>query len=142
MRGGVGVSVQGRSWPNRVSAALLVAVGVIHLIPVVGVLSEQRLESLYGVTIDGGDLLILMRHRAVLFGIVGGLLLAAVWRRSLLGVAATAGLVSMLSFVAVAWLQGGTNAALDRVVRVDLVASGALLAALWLDRRAGEARPE
>ena len=40
-----------------------------------------------------------------------------------------AGLISVLSFVLVAWLLGNHNAALPRIVAVDLVASVALLEA-------------
>ena len=59
---------------------------------------------------------------------------------ALMLLAFAAGLVSMLSFVLIAWLVGGYNAELGRVVRVDLVAIALLLCAgliSWLgeDRR-------
>ena len=71
----------------------------------------------------GPDLVILMRHRAVLFGIVGGLLIASAFHVPLRPVALGAGLVSMLSFAVIAHLVGGYNAALGRLVVIDLVAS-------------------
>lgn len=113
---------------------LFAVVALVNLAPLVGVLSAARLEALYGVSVASADLEILLRHRAVLFGIVGGLLLAATVRPALRSLAAAAGLVSMLSFVVVTWLVGGYGEALERIVFVDLAASTALVGALLLDR--------
>ena len=46
----------------------LVVVGVIHLIPLSGVFGVDRINSLYGISIDDPDLSILLRHRAELIG--------------------------------------------------------------------------
>lgn len=127
----IGAAVQ------RMARALIFAVGVVHLLPLSGVLSADRLESLYGVAVVDPDLLILMRHRAVLFGIVAGLLIAAALHDPLRRVGIAAGLVSMLSFVVIALLAGSPNAELQRVVAVDVASSLALVSvALW-DQFAG-----
>ena len=70
-----------------------------------------------------------MRHRAALFGIVGALLVASAFHGPLRPPAFAAGLVSMLSFVLVAYLAGGYNAELRRLVDDDLVASPLLVGA-------------
>lgn len=120
---------------SRVASALFFLVGVVNFVPVIGVLSAERLESLYGVILGGDpNLIILMRHRAVLFGIVGGLLIAAVFRRPLRPAALAAGLVSMLSFVLIAYLVGDFGAPLRRVVVIDVVASVMLIGAGWIHR--------
>lgn len=116
-----------------ISTSLFVLVGVVNLLPVTGVLSAARLRALYGVAPEDTDLLILMRHRAVLLGTVGGLLVAAAFHGPLRPAALIAGLVSMLSFVVVARVVGGYNRELARVAGVDLVASALLLAAGVLD---------
>ena len=54
--------------------SIMLLVGLINFAPIIGVLSQEQLEKLYGIPIQGQDMLILMRHRAVLLGLVGGLL--------------------------------------------------------------------
>ena len=114
---------------DTLATALYVIVGVVNLVPVSGVLSTNRLQTLYGVSLADPNLIILMRHRAVLFGVVGALLVASAFHTPLRPLALAAGLISMLSFVLIAYLVGGFNAELRRVVLVDLAASALLVAA-------------
>lgn len=69
---------------SRWSSGLLALVGLINLVPVVGALSSDGIATAYGVAVEGPDLTLLLRHRAVLFGIVGGLAMVgavhAPWR--------------------------------------------------------------
>lgn len=109
------------------SAALLTLVGLIHLLPVVGVPGGERLQSLYGVTIDDPSLLILMRHRAVLFAIVGAVLIAGALHSPWRGLALVVGLISVVSFLVIAAVEGGANPAIQRVVWIDYAALAALL---------------
>jgi len=127
---------------QTLATVLIVVVGLVNLLPVSGALSADRLEALYGLRLDEPNLLILMRHRAVLFGIVGGILIASALHVPLRPVGFAVGLVSMLSFVAVALLIGGYNAELRRVVVVDVVASVALVAAAVLSAAGSAGRAE
>lgn len=114
---------------HLVTACLLV-VGVIHLLPLSGVLGAERLAALYGLqgrAFDDPNLAILMRHRAVLFGLLGGFLLLAAFRPDLQGIAFVAGFVSVLSFLWLAWAEGPHNAQVGRVVTADLVALACLV---------------
>lgn len=106
----------------------LVVGGVIHLLPAIGVLGPAKLGALYGISASGPDVEILLRHRAVLFGLLGALMVTAAFVPSLQAVSFAAGLLSTLSFVAIARTVGGYNAHLARVVRVDIVALAALTA--------------
>ena len=108
-------------------SAMLVIVGIIHLLPLSGVLSESRLTVLYGIPFDEPNLEILMRHRAVLFGLVGALLIAAAFRPALRTVAFSAGLASVISFLYLAWTVGGYNAQLGRVYVADIIALACLV---------------
>lgn len=107
---------------SLVVPAVLVLVAVIHLLPLVGVLGACRLASLYGVRVEGPDLSILLRHRAVLFGLLGAGLLLAAARPELHGAGIVAGSVSVVSFLVLARLESGANERIRRVVAVDVVA--------------------
>ena len=120
-----------------VVAASLLVVGVIHLLPLAGVLGAERVAALYNVSIQDPNLAILMRHRAVLFGLLGGFLVAAAFLPALQTAAFIAGFVSVVSFLALAWSTAGYNAAIGRVVAADLVALACLVAgaaAAWWAR--------
>ncbi len=102
--------------------AALVVVGVIHLLPLTGVLGRAQLEALYGVPLQDANLVILMRHRAVLFGLLGAFFIFAASAPRYQIVALTAGFVSVSSFLWLAWSVGGYNAQTARVFRADIVA--------------------
>lgn len=115
-------------------SAMLIVVGVIHLLPLTGSLGPARLRALYGVSIEESNLEILMRHRAVLFAILGTFLLYAAFRPAVHLIALVAGFVSVISFIYLAWSVGGYNAKLRTVFRIDLAALACLLiaaAAYW-----------
>jgi hypothetical protein len=120
--------------------ALFLAAALINLAPVFGALGGERLSALYGVEIAGRELAILMRHRALLFGIVGALLAAAALRPELRAAALLAGLASMLGFLAIARLEGGATGALARVAAADLIGCAALALAGILELAARSGR--
>lgn len=111
---------------HRVSQIMLIVAGIIHLLPLAGVMGPAHLARLYGVVLSDPDLIILMRHRAVL--------LAGAWRTELRPAAYGAGLVSVLSFLALAWSAGGYNPLIARVVAADVVAAVCLLLAVACDQ--------
>ena len=104
------------------ASAMLVIVGVIHLLPLSGVLGSTRLQALYGTPVNDPDLLILMRHRSVLFGLLGVFLLATAAYPLLQPAAFVAGAISVLSLLWIAKSVGGYNPQVARVVRADVVA--------------------
>lgn len=107
---------------------MLIVAGIIHLLPLSGVLGGERLGALYGVTLSDPNLLILMRHRAVLFGLLGAFLLLAAFRPAWHGPALCAAAISVLSFLLLAASSGTVNAAIGRVVVADVIAAAALAA--------------
>lgn len=111
-----------------VVSAALVVVGVIHLLPVAGVLGGERLNRLYGIRLDEPNLAILMRHRAVLFGLLGAFLLYAAFREDLQRAALCVGFVSVVSFLLISRVVGGYNQQVRRVFVADVVALLCLIA--------------
>lgn len=108
---------------SRSVAVVLVIVGLVNFLPVLGVFGAERLRTLYGVVFEDSNLVILMRHRAVLFGLVGGFIIASGFLPSLRTSAFILGLASMLSFVVLAWMESGFTAEIRKVVVIDVVAS-------------------
>ncbi|TWO70857.1 phosphopantetheine adenylyltransferase [Caenimonas sedimenti] len=119
---------------RHLPAIALFLVGLIHLLPLAGVLGAARLASLYGVDATEPNLQILLRHRAVLFGLLGLFLCTSAFRPALQPLAWIGGFISVVSFIVIAWAVGGANAQVGRVFAMDLAALALLLvaaAAAW-----------
>lgn len=112
----------------------LVVTGVIHLLPVIGLRSAARLERLYGLPLADHDLVLLMRHRALLFGLLGTLCLAATVRPELVPAALIGGWLSVTGFLGLAGTGRTRRAEIRRVIRADWIAVLALTLATgsWL----------
>jgi hypothetical protein len=109
---------------------MLLVVGIIHILPLSGVLSAARLFELYGMTFDDPNLEILMRHRAVLFGLLGIFLICSAFMPSLQLPALIAGFLSVVSFLYLSYTVGGYNEQVNRIVIADKVALVCLVVAL------------
>lgn len=109
------------------ASAMLVIVAIIHLLPLSGAIGGERLAALYGLSFNDPNLAILMRHRAVLFGILGLFLLFAAFRPQFQVIAFIAGFVSVVSFLWLAWSVGGYNTQIARVFMADIVALACLI---------------
>jgi hypothetical protein len=110
----------------------LVLVGLINFAPVVGAISAQKLESAYSVSLAGNDLAILMRHRALLFGILGAFILYSAYDPVYQHAAIMMGAVSMVGFALLAVDVGGYNEAVGKVLFIDIVGILILLVAVVL----------
>jgi hypothetical protein len=126
---------------NWLVALMFLVPAAIHLIPVVGVLGPSQLQSLYGLDFADPSLQVLMRHRAVLFGLVGTLLAVAAFRPALRSTALVAGFGSVVPFLALAHGVDGANAQVMRVAAADWVALGCLAAAAAMYRAHPEKDP-
>ena len=118
--------------------AVLLLVALIHLLPLAGVLGAAKLSSLYGIPVQDPNLEILMRHRAVLFGLLAAFLAYAAFHRPLHGLALVAAGVSVVSFLVLAAMVGSYNAALSTVVKADIVALVLLVAAAAVHLRGAD----
>lgn len=82
---------------RHVVPGVLLIIAAIHALPLAGVLGGESLVRLYGVDAGGPEVQILLRHRAVLFGILAGVLTYAAFRAELQRLALLAGLLSASS---------------------------------------------
>jgi len=116
---------------NLVIPALVVAAAAVQLLPLAG-LNAAALPKLYGIAPPDPALALLLRHRAVLLGLVGAVLLAGVARPAWLPLALAVGLTSKLSYLALWALTKDRNAQITRVARADMISSALLVAAAVL----------
>lgn len=105
----------------------LILVGIIHLLPLGGALGPETLRSLYGISFDEPNLEILMRHRAVLFGMLGTFLVISAFKPNFQLAAFIAGFLSVTSFLYLALAVGGYNEQIGRVFLADITALVGLL---------------
>jgi hypothetical protein len=112
------------------STIALFVSGIIHLIPIYGVSGPTALTQLYGIEVVDSNVAILLQHRALLFGILGVLMLLAIVLPSIRITVLVAGLLSAAGFIFVSMWVGGYNPAISRVIRADAIASALLAAGL------------
>ncbi len=117
---------------ERTITGLMLVVAVIHLLPISGFFGVERLASLYEIEITDGNLEILMRHRAMLFGILGVFLAYAAFKPAIQPIAFIAGFISVASFFFLSYSVGEFNDAIRKVIIVDIIASVSLLSAIVL----------
>ena len=117
---------------SKTIIVLLLIVGLINFIPITGIFSAEQLGKLYGVNITDNNLLILLKHRALLFGLTGGFILYAAFVPSLHKYVFILGFISMLGFVIIAWNTGSYNELIKRIITIDLFALLCLTTALIL----------
>lgn len=100
-------------------AAVLVVTGVVHLLPLTGVRSGPAVAGLYDVPVPEAGTTLLLRHRAVLLGLVGLVCLAGAVDEDLRALALAVGIVSTGSYVLLG--RDAPTPALRRVRLIDVV---------------------
>ena len=116
----------------KVISVLLLITGLINFLPVIGVLSSDQINGLYGLEIDNRDLMILLRHRALLFGIIGGFVIYPAFKRHYQLASILMMLVSMLGFLFILHIEGSSNYALAKIALIDVIGIVLALIALML----------
>lgn len=115
-------------------AMILLTVGLINFAPIVGLLGADNLARLYDIAAPEGDLQILLRHRALLFGIVGAFIIWSAFKPMYQPAAMLMAAVSMVGYIVLVYLVGEPGIKLYKVALIDAVACVLLLAAMVLYR--------
>ncbi len=118
---------------QRIIIVLFVLVGIVNFLPIIGLLGASRLQSLYDVQLTDPNLILLMRHRAILFGIIGGYIIWSAFNPELRLSATVIGLVSMVSFIILILGEPSHNPQLRQIFIIDIVATIILVIAFALD---------
>jgi hypothetical protein len=102
--------------------------GLINLLPSLLAFLPTKISKSYGIDIPNANYELLLRHRAILFGIVGGLMIFSAITKKQYEISTIAGLVSMISFIILYFFIGKEiNSQLKKVMIVDVLATVVLL---------------
>lgn len=88
--------------------------------------------SLYAIDLNEPNLAIVMRHRAVLLGLLGAALIYGAFNKELLVRVIIAALIGKAAFLFLVYSSTGANAEIGRVALFDISAIVVLLTALAL----------
>ena len=93
----------------------------------------DKISKSYGIEIPNANYELLLRHRAILFGIIGGLMIFSAIVKKYYDIATIAGLISMTSFILLYFLiDKDVSSELKKVMVIDIVATVILLIGLVL----------
>ena len=106
---------------TKLITVCLAIVGLINFVPVLAVISVQKLEEAYSISFVSNDLIILMRHRALLFGVLGGFILYSAFVPAYQGPAMLMAAISMIGYAALMYSVGGYNDSLYKVLIIDYI---------------------
>jgi len=96
--------------------------GVINFIPSILAFLPNKISESYGITIPDANYELLLRHRAILFGLVGGLMIFSALSKKHYNLAFVIGMISMVSFLILFKLvSGDVNSELEKVMKIDIV---------------------
>ncbi len=88
---------------EKIVSGLLILTGLLNAAPAMGVLGAARLKTMYGLSFEEPTLLVLMQHRAVLFALIGGVMIFAAFKPALPPAPFLIRLVFIAAFGRLAW---------------------------------------
>ena len=98
--------------------------GLINLLPALLAFLPDKISKSYGIEIPDANYELLLRQRAILFGIIGGLMIYAALVKEYYEISTIAGFVSMTSFIILYVLIGkDIKSELKKVMMIDVVAT-------------------
>lgn len=106
---------------NKILTLSLLIVGIINFLPIVGIFGIKSLESAYQIKLSSSDLLILMQHRAVLFGLLGGFIIFSCFNAHYQAAAMLMAAISMIAYAALVHINGTENQAILKVLYLDYI---------------------
>jgi len=117
-------------WVFRIA---LFITGIINIVPSVLAFLPDKIPTSYGIDKLDSNLELLLRHRAILFGIIGGWMIFSALSKRYYEISVIAGLVSMASFVVLYFLANKhISPELRKVMLIDVAAIIILSAATIL----------
>ena len=104
---------------DKIASIVLFIVGIINILPVIVFFDSSKTAKLYGIPIEGESLIVLMRHRGVLLGLVGLTLIFAVFKPEFRIFAIAIALISKLTFIFLTFTASNYTAEIRQVALID-----------------------
>ncbi len=117
---------------DKIYVSLLFLVALINFVPIAGILSLDKINQAYGLAVNDNNLAIVLRHRALVFGLLGGFLFYSLFSPSYQTAAITLTAISMLGYLYFFWSVGNANTALSKVAYADIIGMALLSIAIAL----------
>ena len=118
---------------EKIYRIALFLAGIINILPAFLAFIPDKISKSYGIELPNENFELLLRHRAILFGIIGGLMIYSAIAKKYYTIATSVGLISMVSFILLFFLIGkDINSELKNIMIVDIVASFILCLGLLL----------
>ena len=117
---------------DKICSIILIIVGIINILPIIVFFDPTKTAKLYGVPIDGENLIILMRHRGVLLSLVGLMLIFAAFKPEFRVFAIMIALISKLAFIYLTLTTSNYTAEVRQVALIDVGAIVLLLSVLGI----------
>lgn len=96
--------------------------GIINILPSIIAFLPQKVESAYGVALPDANYELLIRHRAVLFGIIGGIMIWSALSKKSYDLSFIIGMISMTSFILIYKVVAQpVQVELLKVVKIDII---------------------
>lgn len=118
---------------DKIASGILLIVGIINLLPLMVFFDFTKTAKLYGVPIEGENLIILMRHRGVLLSLVGIALIVSVFKTDYRILAIALALISKITFIFLTFTAENYTSEIKQVALIDVGAILLLLLALGLN---------
>lgn len=114
---------------RNAAVAILVVIGVITASPIVTALNPSGISSLYNVAFEDDAVLLLVRHRQAMLGVLGAALVYGAFFDRLRMMVIIAAMVSKLAFIGLCVATPDLTQGIQRVIYFDAVSILLLLIA-------------
>lgn len=117
---------------RTIAIALLVVIGMLTASPSITALNPNSITALYGVALDNEAALLLVRHRQIMLGLLGAMLVCGAFFDSLRMMAITINVLSKSAFLGFSLTASTLTPELQRIVYFDVVSIVFLLMSTFI----------
>jgi hypothetical protein len=117
---------------RNVAIALLLMIGMLTASPSITAFNPSGITALYGVVLDNEAALLLVKHRQIMLGLLGAVLICGAFFDSLRMMAIAINVLSKSAFLALSLTTSTLTPGLQRIVYFDVVAIVLLLLSAFI----------